>query len=61
MFGSSFNDLILSQSEYVSERDKRREFVSGFSGSAGMTEWLLFYPKFELLGNVIASYSPAIY
>ncbi|XP_062182262.1 aminopeptidase P1-like [Phragmites australis] len=24
------------QSEYVSERDKRREFISGFSGSAGL-------------------------
>jgi Xaa-Pro aminopeptidase len=23
------------QSEYVSERDKRREFISGFTGSAG--------------------------
>lgn len=23
------------QSEYVSDRDKRREFVSGFTGSAG--------------------------
>ncbi|KAJ6678572.1 hypothetical protein OIU85_009087 [Salix viminalis] len=24
------------QSEYVSARDKRREFVSGFTGSAGL-------------------------
>jgi hypothetical protein len=23
------------QSEYVSERDKRRQFISGFTGSAG--------------------------
>ena len=34
---SSSSHLIwfLLQSEYVSERDKRREFVSGFTGSAG--------------------------
>ncbi|KAL7197497.1 hypothetical protein ACSBR2_020101 [Camellia fascicularis] len=27
---------MLWQSEYVSERSKRREFVSGFTGSAGL-------------------------
>lgn len=26
---------VVLQSEYVSARDKRREFVSGFTGSAG--------------------------
>lgn len=27
--------LLQPQSEYVKERDKRREFITGFSGSAG--------------------------
>jgi hypothetical protein len=28
--------IFFLQSEYVSARDKRREFVSGFTGSAGL-------------------------
>lgn len=36
------------QSEYVSVRDKRREFVSGFSGSAGIISFFFRpYQKME--------------
>lgn len=34
------------QSEYVSVRDKRREFVSGFSGSAGIISFF-FRPSYQ--------------
>lgn len=37
------------QSEYVSPRDKRREFVSGFTGSAGNNYfYFLFFPSYSI-------------
>lgn len=45
----SFCDyVLLLQSEYVSERDKRRHFVSGFTGSAGEIFILNFWLWLEL-------------
>lgn len=37
------------QSEYVSARDKRREFVSGFTGSAGLFLSLSYNVRYAIL------------
>ena len=35
-------EFFFSQSEYIAECDKRREFITGFTGSAGLNVLVLF-------------------
>lgn len=46
------------QSEYVSARDKRRKFVSGFSGSAGQFNFTVYLILFEVV--IVHTESPVV-